>query len=400
MRLLRQRLAEALQSVQSLLDVREAGGVADAQIVVRAEGDSGHGGDFFLLEQPRAEVGALQSEFRDVREKIKRALRVHARDAGDAVELLPRISAALGVLGEPALQMILRTVERSDAALLREARGVARAVGLNGVDRFCNRLRRGEETQTPTGHAPRFGESMDNDGVVVMRLRKAGDRFVCRTVVGELLVNLVAHDEDAFLHADVAERFDFIGRVNAAGRVAGRIENEQARARRDGGAELHGRDFEFGLVARGKNDRRGARELHHLRIAQPVRRGDDDFVAFGASGENDVVAGMFAAAGDDDLTWLVGEAVIAREFIGDGLAQFRNAARGRVFGETIGECFGAGVFDVLRRVEVRLTGAEADDILAGGFHGFGLGINGERKRRRERCGAWRNFVVHQIGGRT
>ena len=266
MRLLRQRLAETLQSVQSLLDICEARGVADAQIVVRAKSDAGHGGDFLLLEQPRTEVGALQSEFRDVREKIKRAFAVHAGDAGDAVELLPRVGAALGVFHQPTLQMILRAVERSDAALLREAGRIACAVGLNGINRFRNRLWRGEETQTPTGHAPRFGESMDNDGVVVMRLRKAGDRFVCRTVVGELLVNFVAHDEHALFHADVAERFDFLGCVNAAGRVAGRIENEQARARRDSGAELLGRDFEFGLVARGENDGRGASELCHFWI--------------------------------------------------------------------------------------------------------------------------------------
>ena len=54
-----------------------------------------------------------------------------------------------------------------------------------------------------------------------------------------------------------------------------------------------------------------------------------------------------------------------------------NAAAGRVFGETGGERLGAGVLDVLRRVKIRLAGAETDDILAGGFHRLGFGVNGE-----------------------
>ena len=77
----------------------------------------------------------------------------------------------------------------------------------------------------------------------------------------------------------------------------------------------------------------GAGELDHFRIAQPIRRGNDHFIAFLAGGEDDVVAGMLAAAGDDDLTGLVSEAVFAFELVGDGLAQFRDAAGGRVFRE-------------------------------------------------------------------
>ena len=61
-------------------------------------------------------------------------------------------------------------------------------------------------------------------------------------------------------------------------------------------------------------------------------------------------------------------------------AQFRNAAAGRVFGKTGGERLGGGVLDVLRRVEIRFARAEADDVFAGGLHGLGLGVNGERQR--------------------
>ena len=110
-----------------------------------------------------------------------------------------------------------------------------------------------------------------------------------------------------------------------------------------------------------------------------------------ARGQDDVVAGMLAAARNDDLRRLVSEAVLAFEFVGDGLAQFRDAAAGRVFGEPGGERLGGGVLDELRRVEIRFARAEPDDVLARGLHGLGLGVNGERERRRQRRGAFVKF---------
>jgi hypothetical protein len=63
-----------------------------------------------------------------------------------------------------------------------------------------------------------------------------------------MFVDLVAHDEHALFDADVAERLDFVGGVDGAGRVAGRIEDQQAGARGDGGAELFRGDLELRLV--------------------------------------------------------------------------------------------------------------------------------------------------------
>jgi hypothetical protein len=46
-RLLYQRPAEFIYPVQALFDVRQAGGVAQADVIVRTEGDAGHGSHFF-----------------------------------------------------------------------------------------------------------------------------------------------------------------------------------------------------------------------------------------------------------------------------------------------------------------------------------------------------------------
>jgi len=267
-------------------------------------------------------------------------------------------------------------------------------VALNGVDGFGDRFRCGAPAEAPAGHAPGFGEAVDDDGVLEMRRREAGDAFDPGAIVEQMLVNFIAHDEDAFFDADVAEGFDFLGRINGTGRVARGIEDEQARARGDGGAELLRRDFEFGFVGGLDNDRSRAGELDHFRVAQPVGGGDDDFIAFFAGGEDDVVTGMFAAAGDNDLRGLVGEAVFLFVFVGDGLAQFGNAGGGRVFGETVRERLGGGILDVLWRVKIRFARAEADDVFPGGLHGLGLRVNRECERWAERCGAFRNFVIH------
>ena len=63
------------------------------------------------------------------------------------------------------------------------------------------------------------------------------------------------------------------------------------------------------------------------------------------------------------LAWLVLDAVVALELVGDSLAQFGDAATWRVLGEAVGQRLRGGIFNVLRRVEVRLTGAKADDVL-------------------------------------
>ena len=243
--------------------------------------------------------------------------------------------AALVVFSEPAFEVFLRTIERGDAALLREARRVARAVRLNRVDGLGNRLRRGEKAEPPARHAPRLRKSVDDNRVLVMRRREARHALVLGAVVKQLLVNLVTHDEHAFLHADVAERFDFRGRVNRARRITRRIENEQSRVRRDGGVQLLRRHFEFRLVTGLNDHRRCTRELHHLRVAQPIRRGDDHLIALFARREDDVVAGMFAAARHDHLRRFVSQSVLALELVGNGLPQFRNPAAWRVFGEAV-----------------------------------------------------------------
>ena len=212
-----------------------------------------------------------------------------------------RKPAALVEFHQPAFQMVQRAGDGGQRAFLGERRRIAGAVALHGINGPGNRLRCGEKAQPPAGHAPRLGKAMDDDGVLLVCGRKTRDAFYRRSIVKQVLVNFVTHDEHAFLDADVADGLGFLRRIDTAGRVARRVQDEQPGVWRDGGAELCRCDFEFGLVGGFQNHWLGAGELDHFRIAQPVRRGNEHFVAFLAGGEDDVIARMFAAAGNDDL---------------------------------------------------------------------------------------------------
>lgn len=391
---------EFLDSVEAFFDVGHAGGVADADVIVGAEGDAWDGGDFLLFEEAGAEIGGFEAGLRDIREEVEGSLGVHARDAGDGIELLVGEAAAFRVFGEPGGEMILRSVEGGDGPFLGKGGWVAGAVALDGVDGFGDRFGCGEVAKAPTGHGVGLCEAVHDNGVVVMSLGEAGDAGVGGTIVNEFLVNFVAHDEHAFFDADVAEGFDFVARVKRAGGVAGRIEDEQAGARGDCFAELVGGDFELGFVAGFEDDWRGGGELDHFRVAQPVGSWDDDFVAFFAGSEDHVVAGVFAAAGDDDLARLIGEAIVALEFVSDGLAEFGNAAAGGVLGEAVIDGFDGGVLDVLGGIEIGFARAEANDVLTLGFHLLGLGVDGQGERWSQGGGAARDFIVHKTAERN
>ena len=93
-------------------------------------------------------------------------------------------------------------------------------MALERVDRLGNRLRRAEVAQPPAGHRVGLAETVDRDRQIVRFGGERADGDVLRVVVNELLVNLVAEDEDFLLDGDVGDGFQFLARVHRAGRIA------------------------------------------------------------------------------------------------------------------------------------------------------------------------------------
>ena len=144
--------AEFLQPGHAGSDVFHAGGVADAEVVVRTERDAGDGGHLGLLKQSLAKLGRLEACLGDVREQVKRSLAVDAADPGHGVELPGGVAATLVKLGQPVVEVILRAGKGGDRTLLCERGGVAGAVALKCVNRLGDRLGRRDEADALAGH--------------------------------------------------------------------------------------------------------------------------------------------------------------------------------------------------------------------------------------------------------
>src|ERR1044071_8475466 len=81
---------ELVDPVETLLDIRHAGRLADSKVIIRSERNSRHSRYLFRFQQFRAKLRRLQASLGNVREQVKRALRVDAGNSRNAIELLPR----------------------------------------------------------------------------------------------------------------------------------------------------------------------------------------------------------------------------------------------------------------------------------------------------------------------
>ncbi len=197
--------------------------------------------------------------------------------------------------------------------------------------------------------------------------------------VDQVLVDLVGDHPDAVLHGPAADRLDLLRRVDGAGRVRRRVEQQHLGARGPRGLQLLDGDQVTGRLVGGHHHRNTARQGDRLGVGGPVRRGQQDLVARVDQGLKRLVDGLLAAIGHQHLTGLHGVVGIAPGLRGDGLAQLRQAGRRAVAVVLrVGAGGDGGVHDRLRRREVRLAGAEPDHRSAGRLEGLRLGVHGQR----------------------
>ena len=206
-----------------------------------------------------------------------------------------------------------------------------------------------------------------------------------------MLVHVVGRDDDVGMSCEHrAECHQLGARVGRTGRIAGAVEDQEPRARRDRGGELRRRDLETLLRARKYRNRRAVGEQHHVRVGHPVRRRDDHLVARVEQGAAEVEDRLLGAARDQDLVALVLEAIVAAELADDRVLQLVRAVDIRVTREAAADRRDAGLGDVRRRVEIRLAGTEADDVLALGLEACRARGDGERGRGLDALDArWR-----------
>ena len=132
------------------------------------------------------------------------------------------------------------------------------------------------------------------------------------TVVNQLLVNFVRQNVDVFAAGDFNDGFEFFARINRAGRIARSVHDQHFRPRRHRVFKIFRAHFPIVPFHRRHDHRLGANQPHHVGITDPVRRGNNHFVARLTRSQNGVVTRMLGAVADDHLTRAIGQSVVGR----------------------------------------------------------------------------------------
>jgi hypothetical protein len=197
-----------------------------------------------------------------------------------------------------------------------------------------------------------------------------------------VLVHVVGQDPDVRMaKEDLGQALQLVLRIGGARGVGGRVEDQPAGTRRDHGLQFGGLQLEAaGRCGRGEDGGPAGQE-DHVGIADPIGRRHDDLVARVQGGHHGVEDDRLAAGRDVHLGGLVGQAVLARELGSDGFLELRDAVHRGVLGLALTDGADRGLLDVVGRVEVRLAGAEADDVSTLGLQLPGLLVRGHGGRR-------------------
>jgi hypothetical protein len=135
-------------------------------------------------------------------------------------------------------------------------------------------------------------------------------------------------------------------------------------------------------------------QRHHVRVGDPVGRGNDHFVALVQRGGKGVVDDVLGAVAHGDVLGLVRQRVLAQQLVGDGLAQGRRAVGGRVARLSRQQGRHPAFDDVGRRREVGLADGEVDDAAAGRAHGIHARLRRHAGRRFDAAKAMGQQGVH------
>src|SRR5579859_1063302 len=108
-------------------------------------------------------------------------------------------------------------------------------------------------------------------------------------------IAFIAHQPDVVFLAEFEELRALVRRRNAAGWITGRIEDDQFCFWRDGFGYVRRANRKTIFRARFDDNRTRAGVLDDIRIADPVRRRHDDFVAGLDEYADDVEDGVLAA---------------------------------------------------------------------------------------------------------
>ena len=180
---------------------------------------------------------------------------------------------------------------------------------------------------------------------------------------------------------NLAESLEFRTRKAHARGIVWRVEENQSGPLGDRVLDLFGRYLVIVLQSGGNDDRLAIAQLYDVRVGDPVRRQYDRFVARVQQRSTDVIEHLLGAGADGNFGGLEVKAVVALELVADGALKRRGAVGRGVSGVAGFHRFNRGGANVRGGVEVRFSGAQAEDVPPGRPHFPGQSGYGNRGRR-------------------
>ena len=260
----------------------------------------------------------------DVDEHVERAGRLAAAQPRIGGQPLVQLIAPLPVLVEHRRHRRLRSDQRRDHRLLRDRGDVRRRVALDRVRRGDHRRRADRPSRsasrssrrpsTPIRRAPpaRGTSPPARPAGCAAPGRRSASRSRDRRPARCSAARRTRRSSRSSRFGD-----------QRAGRIARRVDDDAARARRDRVENRLRANREAVLGVRAHEDRRRVGQLDLLGNRRPVRRVRDHLVARAEQRQRRVVERLLAAGGDDDLGLLVVDAVVGPVAIAD--RRFRSA---------------------------------------------------------------------------
>ena len=192
----------------------------------------------------------------------------------------------------------------------------------------------------------------------------------------EIGVALVEHQVDAAAVCEPHDALEIGAGDDGARWIGGRVEDDGLGARRDGALDRFGGDAEILALGGLDVNELAAGVLDDVLVGDPVGHGQDDLVAMVDEHLDGIEERELAAGGEDRFFRGVAGAEVAGVALHDGLANLGDAGDDGVARE-VGFNGGDGrVLDVARRGEMRLAGAEIDQLRALGAQLGGGGGDG------------------------
>jgi hypothetical protein len=268
---------------------------------------------------------------------------------------------------------------------LRHIRHVRRRMRLQVGGRLHHIRRRDHPAHSPAGHRIGLGHSVDDDAGVSQFGNLDRHRRRLRPGVGEVFVDLVREHPDALLVRPLADLANLIPRVDGTGWVGRRAEQQRLGPI----GALTGELVDSHPVARGRVGqhlhRHAAGQPDRLRIGGPVRRGEEDFVAGVEHGRERLVHRLLAAIGHQHVRGPDVVPGVTGRLGRDRLPQLGKAASRRIpVVARVAAGLDRRLDDVVGGRKVRLSCRETDDRASGRLQRLGLGVDGERRRLRDR----------------